>query len=93
MRFRFLLPVLGLAAVAGTAEAGILDVFKKPGGLPKPISYVGERVSRSSASGQDVLVRHPPSQYSGPEWGSRFEQIKHNYPPRPLSPSFRRSEY
>ncbi|HET7293998.1 MAG TPA: hypothetical protein VFM88_16350 [Vicinamibacteria bacterium] len=93
MRLRFLLLILGLAAVAGTAEAGILDAFKRPGGLPKPVSYVGERVARSNVPTQTVLVRHPPKQYSEPGWGSRFDQIKHNYPPRPLSPPLRRREY
>jgi hypothetical protein len=97
MRLRLLLSIVALVAVTGTAEAGVRSFFKsalqKPGGLPKPIGYTSERVERSGVAMQSFLVRHPPAKYSGHDWGSRFDQIKHNYPPRPLSPPLRRSEY
>jgi hypothetical protein len=42
---------------------------------------------------QELIRRHPPGKYSAPEWGSRFDQIKNNYPPRPLLPYLRHSGY
>lgn len=93
MRLRFLLPVVVLLVAAGTAEAGIRDVFKRKVGHPKPISNVTDRVEKSAGATQGMLVRHPPKQYSGHEWGSRFDQVRNNYPPRPVSPPLRRKEY
>lgn len=93
MRLRFLLPVVALLAAAGTAEAGIRDIFKTKAGLPKPISLVNERVDRSSGAAQGVFVNHPPQKYSAPEWGARFDQIMKSNPPRPVSPPLTRSEY
>jgi hypothetical protein len=93
MRLRFLIPAVALVATAGSAQAGIGDLFKKPSSLPAPISNVAERVERSAVATQIGIVRHPPKEYSGSDWGSRFDQIKHNYPPRPMSPFLRGSEH
>jgi hypothetical protein len=65
-------------AGAATAEAGILGGGKK---LPKPISLTTKRVERSLTYGQQV--KHPPKKYSGASWGSRFDQVRDNYPVRP----------
>ena len=92
MRLRLLLSLAALAA-AGNADAGVREFFKRPGSLPTPISLTNERVERSAGATQALLQKHPPPNYSGPDWGSRFDQIKNNYPPRPLTPRLRRSEY
>jgi hypothetical protein len=82
MRLRFLAGV-ALTAILGAApaSAGILGGQKK---FPKAISYVGERVERSKPAG--AIVKHPPKKYSGPGWGSRFDQARNNYPDKPLMP-------
>jgi len=90
MRLCLLLSLAALLAAAGNADAGI---FKKPSSLPTPISLTDERVERSAGATQPLLQNHPPPNYSGPDWGSRFDQIKNNYPPRPLTPRLRRPEY
>jgi hypothetical protein len=88
MRLRFLLSVVALLAAAGHAGAGSTQRR-----LPKPISLIDDRVERSAGATQGVLATHPPAKYSGPDWGSRFDQIKYNYPPRPLTPRLKRPEY
>jgi len=93
MRLRLLLSLAAFLATAGNADAGVRDFFKKPASLPTPISLTQERVERSAGATQPFLKNHPPPNYSGPDWGSRFDQIKYNYPPRPLTPRLRRSEY
>ncbi len=65
-------------AVAGTAEAGIFGGQKK---LPRAISLTSDRVERSRAIGSQQS-KHPPKKYSGPSWGSAFDQVLKNYPPR-----------
>ncbi len=100
MRLRLLLSLAALLATAGSADAGVREffsdvkgAFKKPGSLPTPISLTHERVERSAGATQPFLQNHPPPNYSGPGWGSRFDQIKYNYPARPLTPRLQRSEY
>ncbi|HJS59574.1 MAG TPA: hypothetical protein VKA01_15825 [Vicinamibacteria bacterium] len=90
MRLRLLLSLAALLAAADNADAG---VFKKRGGLPTPISLTDERVERSAGATKPLVQKHPPPNYAGPDWGSRFDQIKYNYPPRPLTPRLRRLEY
>ncbi len=93
MRLRLLLPIVALLGTAGSVEAGIRDAFKKPSSFPKPISLIDDRVERSAAATRELIKRHPPGKYSGAEWGSRFDQIKNNYPPRPLAPFLMRRDY
>ena len=93
MRLRLLLSLAALLATAGNADAGVREFFSTKPGLPKPISLTDERVERSAGATRPLAVTHPPPKYSGPDWGSRFDQIKYNYPPRPLTPRLRRSEY
>lgn len=78
---------LGGLVVAAPASAGILGGGRK---LPKPISHVREAVDRSDRAGG--IVKHPPAKYSKPEWGSRFDLVKDNYPPRPLMPYLRHQD-
>ena len=89
MRLRMLLTAVAVLAAAGCASTG----GSKQTRLPKPISLIDERVERSAGATQPLVVSHPPTRYSGFDWGSRFDQIKYNYPPRPLTPRLRRSEY
>lgn len=86
MRLRTLSAVLLLAA-ATTAEAGILGGRKK---LPQAISLTSTRVERSLTYG--LQAKHPPRKYSGPNWGSRFDLARDNYPDRRPAPYLMRPE-
>jgi hypothetical protein len=80
MSLRHFASAVLLVVVAVPASAGILGGKK----LPRAISYVDKRVDRSDRVGG--IVKHPPAKYSKPGWGSRFDLVRDNYPPRPLTP-------
>lgn len=81
MSLRLLACAAVLAFLSTPAEAGIFGGKKK---LPTPIRYTADRVDRSPRFGR--IVKHPPKQYSRPNWGSRFDLMRDNYPARAVMP-------